>query len=148
MNPNIKCLCPFGNPSIGIAENCPIHGNKSNAGNSIVNLESIIKSAHEWQLQTFPGATTISKLKHLKDEVKELIEVLEESKSASGGKGNSIHRDIMAEYADCFLLLFGSAYKYGFNMDDIALIISEKMKINKERKLDEPNGDGVVYHKK
>lgn len=26
MNPNIKCTCPFGNPQIGIDDNCPIHG--------------------------------------------------------------------------------------------------------------------------
>ena len=25
MNPDIKCTCLFGNPSIAIAENCPVH---------------------------------------------------------------------------------------------------------------------------
>ena len=31
MNPNIKCTCPFGNPSIGTQADCPIHGIKGTA---------------------------------------------------------------------------------------------------------------------
>lgn len=116
----------------------------------VQSLEDVIKDAHQWQLVTFPNATPVSKLKHLQDEVKELIEVLTEEQYLASGDSRSetIFHDVNSEFADCFLLLFGAAYKYGFSIGDIVQIIEQKMKINKERKWGKANDDGVVYHEK
>lgn len=89
----------------------------------------------EWQKQTFPKANALSKIAHLAEELQELVVDLKEN--ASG---------IRHEYADCFLLLFGSAAAAGMSYEDICRAIDEKMVINKNRKWGKPNEDGVVNH--
>lgn len=100
-------------------------------------LEKIILEAHEWQLKTFPGANPVSKLHHLREEVDELIDAYMEGKSRV---------DIKSEFADCFLLLFGSAFIDDFNFDDIAELVRAKHEINEKRKWGEPDENGVVKH--
>ena len=89
----------------------------------------------EWQNEIFPKATSLSKATHLLEEVKEL------------------RYDLMAgypsrrnEFADCFILLFGSAASDGMSYQDICNAIDEKMKINRERKWGNPDKNGVVHH--
>ena len=50
------------------------------------------------------------------------------------------------EYADCFLLLFGSAYADGMSYQDIQDAIKEKLEICKKRKWGQPDENGVVNH--
>jgi NTP pyrophosphatase (non-canonical NTP hydrolase) len=88
-----------------------------------------------WQEKTFPGSTSISKLSHLSEEI---IELKDSIKIKDGSYRH--------EFADCFLLLFGSASASGMTYDDILDAIDEKMSINLERKWEKPNADGVVHH--
>lgn len=93
------------------------------------------ESISEWQNKTFGHATALSKVEHLKQEVKELRNDL---------KVNSSHARL--EFADCFILLFGAAASYGYEYEDIQCIIAEKMDINIHRKWGNPDKNGVVNH--
>ena len=73
----------------------------------------------------------------MQEETKELIEDL---------KNNN--PDKRLEYADCFFLLFGSAYSDGMSYEDICNAIQEKFEINKKREWGKPNINGVVNHLK
>jgi len=88
-----------------------------------------------WQKETFGQATPLSKLAHLQEEVEELIADL---------KSNNPKRRL--EFADCFLLLFGSAAADGMSYQDITDCITEKFEINKTRKWGKPNAEGVINH--
>lgn len=90
----------------------------------------------KWQKETFGQATSHSKACHLRDEVEELIESLE----------NSNKDNIKMEFADCFILLFGAASCNGMTMEDIQKCIDDKMGINYKRKWGKPDGNGVVKH--
>ncbi len=77
----------------------------------------------QWQKETFPKATSISKLLELKDEVDEL------------------KRDIVLDntgkhlgFATCFILLFGAAASAGMKYNDIINAISEQMDISYKEK--------------
>jgi NTP pyrophosphatase (non-canonical NTP hydrolase) len=97
--------------------------------------EAQFKFITQWQKQTFPGGTPLSKIAHLAKELEELVEDLH--------SGNPERR---FEFADCFLLLFGAAAADGMSFEDICRVIDEKMEINKKRKWGEPDENGVVEH--
>lgn len=99
--------------------------------------EEQFKEITKWQSETFPDATDLSKLHHLKDEVDELIEDVE---------CNNLARRL--EFADCILLIFGSASANGMSYEDICNAVDEKMEINKARKWGKPDKNGVVNHVK
>jgi hypothetical protein len=99
----------------------------------------------KWQRETFPQATGLSAANHLREEVEELIASI----SNENGIGNSAHEkhtEIISEYADCFLLLFGSASLYGLPYEAICHAINEKMEVNKKRKWGDVNAEGYVKH--
>lgn len=98
-------------------------------------FEKIYNEVVAWQKQTFPKSNAVSKVLHLEDEVKELLESLALN-----------HKDTHLEYADCFILLMGSADAYNLSFKDIVNSIKTKMEINKQRKWGEPNVDGIVKH--
>ncbi len=50
------------------------------------------------------------------------------------------------EFADCFILLFGSAASDGMTYDDIVDAINKKMEINLNRKWGKPDENGIVNH--
>lgn len=89
----------------------------------------------QWQRETFPGASPLSKIAHLKQEVEELRIDL-----AAGRPSRK------SEFADCFMLLFGAAASDGMTYDDISACIDAKMEINKLRKWGTPDENGVVNH--
>lgn len=91
----------------------------------------------EWQKETFGKATSLSKLAHLKQEIKELKKDL---------KNNN--PDTRLEFADCFFLLFGCASANGMSYEDICNAIQEKFEINQKRTWGNPDKDGVVNHVK
>lgn len=97
------------------------------------------ESISKWQNETFGQATALSKIAHLKQEIKELKEQLESTEDGS-------HSKTVLEFADCFILLFGAAASYGFNYEDIVECINVKMVINKNREWGVPDKDGVVNH--
>lgn len=88
-----------------------------------------------WQEQTFTEANALSKLAHLKKEVKELIEAIE-----------SNDPEKRLEFADCFFLLFGAAKADGMTYDEICSALEEKFEIVKKRKWGDPDENGVVEH--
>ena len=102
--------------------------------------EEIFNSIMQWQNETFPHATALSKVVHLTSEVEELrMELITQ---------NNDPKVTHLEYADCFLLLMGSAASYGMTFQDICEVINKKMGINKKRKWGNPDKDGVVNHVK
>lgn len=103
-------------------------------------LDRVVK----WQDETFGKATPLSKLYHLREEIDELINELSPLFPDEAIDGDKVED----EYADCFLLLYGSAHKFGLDWDKINLAISRKMDKNERREWGEPDENGVVRHKK
>lgn len=100
-------------------------------------LQQQFEEITAWQKETFPQATADSKIAHLQEEVDELaVDVHIQAP------------DRRLEYADCFLLLYGSAAADGMSYDDIIAAIQEKFEINKKRTWGKPNENGVVNHLK
>lgn len=95
-----------------------------------------------WQKQTFPGATSVSKLIHLagEDATGEIDELKQEIKF-----GVSYYKMKM-EFADCFFLLFGAAAAEGMTYTQIVQAIQEKFEVNKKRNWGKPDANGVVNH--
>lgn len=99
------------------------------------------ESISQWQNETFGQSTALSKIAHLKQEIEELKTELQSIEDGA-------HSKTVMEFADCFILLFGSAASYGFNYDDIIECIDVKMVINKNRVWGKPDENGVVNHVK
>lgn len=97
--------------------------------------EQLFNEITSWQKETFGSATAYSKICHLEEEVKELKDDL---------VIQSPNRRL--EFADCFLLLFGSAAADGMSYQDIQDAIQEKFEINKKRKWGKPDQNGVINH--
>jgi hypothetical protein len=100
----------------------------------------LLEQIHQWQKETFGKATPISKLRHLEKEILELIIEL------NGDLYTDNYEKVEEEYADCFLLLFGSAMAYGMNLDIISSAIKAKFEKNKLRKWGKPDVNGVIEH--
>lgn len=96
---------------------------------------NLFKEISQWQVDTFGAQNPLSKAKHLKKEVDELISDIETN-----------NPDRRLEYADCFLLLYGAAAADGMSLDDIYNCIMEKMDINYQRTWGAPDADGIVNH--
>lgn len=97
--------------------------------------KEMFETITKWQRETFKEATALSAANHLREEVDELIHDLE-------SKG--FYR--IQEYADCFLLLFGSAALDGITYEMICMAINDKMEINKKRTWGNANEKGYVKH--
>lgn len=80
----------------------------------------------------FGKSTPEAKLAHLAEEVQEVM-----------ADPSDAH-----EWADCMILLLDAARKAGFTTDDLYDAVVEKMKINKTRKWQAPDENGVVRHVK
>jgi phosphoribosyl-ATP pyrophosphohydrolase len=92
-----------------------------------------------WQKEIFTSATDITALAHLQEEVREVKEAV----------FLEVNEMLVAEeYADCFMLLFGSAALHGLSYEDICNVIKRKFEVNKQRKWGKPNEDGYVKHVK
>lgn len=91
-----------------------------------------------WQEQVFPNATATSKMKHLQEEVKEVLHELEQPKVSTS--------KLLEEYADCLFLLYGAVNSSGFSYDDMQLALIDKFEKNLQRKWGEPDADGIVKH--
>lgn len=115
-------------------------------------LYDVLNEAHRWQKDTFDVANPESMIAHLSEEVEELINGLKEfrevSKNPSIAVGEYYRKleNVKNEFADCFLLLFGSAMTLGYDLEGIAELISDKMEVNKKRKWGQPDKNGVIHH--
>lgn len=103
-------------------------------------FQQIMIDISTWSDATFGnGQRTVPILYHLKKEVKEVIEALEQNKSL--GK-------IETEFADCFMLLFDAAYHFGFTAEKVLHSMRNKLEINKQRDWGKPDKNGVIEHSK
>ena len=105
--------------------------------------QELFNRVTEWQRKTFPKATPLSKLFHLEEELEELKQELNIQYTDS-----FVEQRLRDEYADCFLLLYGSAAANGYSLEDINKIISSKMDKNEKRTWGTPDEKGVVRHVK
>lgn len=87
-----------------------------------------------WQRETFPKATALSMIAHLRQELDELVTAIE------------MDTAVPHEFADCFMLLYGAADRAGLRHHNIVAAIDDKMAINRLRKWGEPDENGVVNH--
>jgi len=94
-----------------------------------------------WQKATFTTATPHTALNHLTEEIGELDYEIHEGRTFAGHE-----EKIKAEFADCFLLLFGAAALHGLTYEQICEAINSKMEINKQRTWGKPNAEGYVKH--
>lgn len=79
-------------------------------------------------------------LYHLLKEVKETIDELE---------AENIDREkLLFEYADCLILLVGSAVRIGITAEQLIDYSNDKMSINEKRDWGKPDKNGVYSHKK
>ena len=97
----------------------------------------IFEAITEWQKSVFTQATPVSQAKHLEREAEELRKDLE--------TGNPERR---LEFADCLFLLFGAAVADGMTYQDLCNALTEKLELNKARKWQKPDKNGIVFHVK
>lgn len=103
-------------------------------------MKELFEQIFQWQQETFPTATPLTKLLHMQKELeKELIPAIQAGECSD-------KEEVAKEFADCFLLLFGSAHAYGFSFDQIIQLIQNKFQINKNRQWGKPNSKGFTEH--
>lgn len=85
-----------------------------------------------WGLETFPNPTAEGICNHIKEE---LDEILADPRDKS-------------EYADVMILLIQLCTVANLTGSDLINEVREKMKINKQRKWEKPDEQGIVRHKK
>lgn len=102
------------------------------------NLEStFIDDWIKFTKTIFPKSSSISSIKHMKTEIKELENELDSDIEDSN--------KIADEYADCIICLITSAGKHGFDGEEIIASIKRKINANERRKWKD-NGDGTYSH--
>lgn len=104
--------------------------------------KELFKEVTEWQKETFPEATDLSKLHHLKQELEELMQAIHYLNQGT------TDTEVESEFADCFLLLFGAAKAHGMTFEEITKCIQDKFEVNKKRTWGNPDENGVVNHVK
>lgn len=101
--------------------------------NEMLSFEEFWNDLSEWSQETF-GSDLVrgptGPLKHLAKEVNECLE-----------KPNDLE-----EYADLQFLVFDSARRAGFTVNDLKRAFTEKLKINKMREWNKPSSDEPVEH--
>lgn len=98
---------------------------------------SLVEEINDWASATFPKQTSLSKIFHLQDEAKELEMAIKANDS----------ENIKEEFADVFILLVNAAHVQGLSFDDLIESAREKLEVNKKRQWNNPNNNGVCYHK-
>jgi NTP pyrophosphatase (non-canonical NTP hydrolase) len=89
----------------------------------------------QWGQETFPQSTPRTIVAHLGREVRELeVEVLADHPDADA---------VAEEAADCLLLLYHLAHRFGFSLHDATAV---KFSQVKARAWGKPDAEGVVEH--
>lgn len=133
-------------------------------------LQQVVWDIEKWSDETFgkEHQRTIPILHHLKKEIPELIEALENLQKrlpeykgldwTDRGGGNFIEtkesldehiklvHKVCEEFADCFMLLFDAAAHFHLTVEAIRAQMERKLEINKQRKWGTPDDNGVVEH--
>lgn len=95
-------------------------------------LENTMQRFMIWSVKTFTKATAQVGLLKLMEETKEINDklIIFETQGVPGHFMNTFKDDLAEEYADAILCLLHSAAKMGFNADDIAQAIENKVHVN------------------
>ncbi len=101
-------------------------------------LQKLMTDWGEWSDNTFPITAPIPKLNHLKREVPELIEAIEQYGPQS--------EQAKKEFADCFGLILNAARAAGYTADDLITYTKIKLSLNKLRQWGAPDAEGVCLH--
>jgi hypothetical protein len=101
-------------------------------------FEEVFKDFAQFSKDTFVKSTASSSLIHLRDEIDEVVSELW-LKDRQPGTFN--RKELLAEYADCFLCLISSATRADVTVEELVKAMDEKTQINKGREWTErPNG--------
>jgi NTP pyrophosphatase (non-canonical NTP hydrolase) len=106
--------------------------------------ETLFISINNWQRETFPTATALSKAKHLAEEALELVKAIEENEPLT----EEGRLQIREEMADVFILLLGVTGSLGLNYRSLLRSVRTKMSKNRRRVWHKPDADGVQRHVK
>jgi NTP pyrophosphatase (non-canonical NTP hydrolase) len=99
-------------------------------------LQQFVDEHRVWALATFGKTPETAPLHHLKKEVDELIDGIE----------NRDQDNKIEEYADCFILLLHAADKSGLSMENLLFYARNKFERNKMRKWGPVDDKGVSEH--
>lgn len=92
-------------------------------------LDALQMEMGDWCDTTFPNSTPYTIIRHLKEEIKELEE--------------AIDQELPQEIADCVMLLLHLAHKKKISTRDA---VRDKFEVCKKRKWGQPDEHGVVRH--
>lgn len=74
-----------------------------------------------WANQTFPSATLLTSMEHLREEISEIQESID------------IGEPDLMEFADAQMLLWDTSYRAGFDLETLFQACKDKFEINKTR---------------
>lgn len=110
-------------------------------------IQQFINENRKWSDETFGDMTAIAVLQHLKKEVGETIEAIEDELKATGSKVHPFKKRLTKlEFADCYLLLLNAISRHNLSFTDVHETSIEKMEINRNRSWDAPNEKGFCEH--
>lgn len=102
-------------------------------------LQNLMDEGHKWSCSVFGEKyREILMLHHLKEEVDELIESIE----------NNNTDNEKVEFADIFLLTINTASRRGYNAEDLINFTHRKIELNKLREWEPADEKGIIRHKK
>jgi NTP pyrophosphatase (non-canonical NTP hydrolase) len=110
--------------------------------------QELIELGREWSDSKFDNGNftperSVPISLHLKKEVIELTDAL---KDYFNNPTDDNKKELLFEFADCYLLLGDCATHAGFTMKEIKDAEYEKLQINKTRKWKKPDINGIIEH--
>lgn len=96
-------------------------------------LEEMESERFEWSKSVFTHATALSSIEKLKEEIKEVQQLLSVEELARKTLTDVFETLIAEEYADCLMCLFDSAARAGITVKDINVAFETKLAKNKAR---------------
>ena len=103
---------------------------RSQTGLDLISLEA---DRVAWSRQTFPDATAMGCLEHVRKEITEIEEALRQG------------LPVAVEYADAIMLLLDSAARAGIDCRQVLQAYKDKIEVNKKRNW-QKDGDGDYKH--
>jgi len=116
-------------------------------------LQVLMDDVSEWSDSKFGKENrTLPIIHHLKKEVKELIEAIEEAESLEVDCIIDVEyyyeqvEKAKIEFVDCFMLLIDGIKHFGISEEELFKLSRIKFDINRNRKWGKPDKNGVVEH--
>lgn len=86
-------------------------------------FEDLMKEFLKWSMPTFSGATPMSSMKKLREEIDEVqIDLV-----------YRVNENLPEEYADCLMCLLDSAARAGITVEHLKYAFQKKLEVNKKR---------------